>query len=102
MVDKKQISKSEDPSRALVKAIAMDIGKEVVSHAQNMYPDIFSSAPSTFVLTIRNGIYNQIMAALEVTEEGKIIARLQERKVFRRKINAMYKKIRTKKEIKND
>lgn len=85
-----------DPTKALIKAIAMDIGKEVVHRIETMYPQaIEATAHSCFKLHVRNSIYNEIMAAIEVTDEGKIIARLADRKTFRRKINALYKNIRT-------
>lgn len=86
--------KAGDPARELVKAIAMDIGKEVVAYIDVMYPQAPAACASTFRLALRNSIYNQIMAALEVTDEGKIIARLQERKTWRRQWKAQWKKIR--------
>lgn len=86
-----------DETRELVKAIAMDIGKEVVHRIRVMYPQAIAACPkSTFPLSVRNCIYNEIMAALEVTDEGQIVARLRERKKFRRKIERAYSKIREK------
>lgn len=77
-------AKAGDPTRALVKAIAMDIGKEVVAYIRVMYPQAMEVCPrSTFPLSVRNCIYNEIMAALEVTDEDQIIARLRTRKQFR-------------------
>lgn len=86
--------KAGDPTRALVKAIAMDIGKEVVAYIDVMYPEAPKACSSTFRLSLRNSIYNEIMAALEVTDEGQIIARLQDRKTWRRQWKAMWKRIR--------
>ncbi len=88
--------KAGDPARELVKAIAMDIGKEVVAYIDVMYPQAPAACSSTFRLALRNSIYNQIMAALEVTDEGQIIARLHDRKAWRRQWKAMWKKIRAK------
>lgn len=90
-----KLVKAEDPARALVKAIAMDIGKAVVAYIDVQYPEAAKACSATFRLSLRNCIYNEIMAALEVTDEGKIIARLQERKTWRRKYKAMWKKIRS-------
>lgn len=81
-------------SRELVKAIAMDIGKAVVHHIETMYPAATDACPSTFRLSVRNTVCNEIMAAIEVNDEGRITARLQERKTHRRKIKAAYQKIR--------
>lgn len=83
-----------DATRALVKEIAMDIGKDTVAYIEVMYPKAIEATSSTFKLSIRNHIFNQIMAAIEVTDEGKIRARLQDRKKFRRWWVAQYRKIR--------
>ena len=87
-----------DATRALVKEIAMDIGKEVVHHIEIMYPNAIKVCSSTFKLSVRNCTYNNIMAALDVTDEGQIIARLKANKKFRRKIKAIYKRVREKRE----
>lgn len=83
-------------ARELVKQIAMDIGKETVAYIEVMYPDAIKATSSTFKLSVRNHIYNQIMAAIEVNDEGEIKARLQDRKKFRRWWTATYRKIRSK------
>jgi hypothetical protein len=81
-------------SRELVKEIAMDIGKETVAYVEVMYPEAIKAASSTFKLSLRNHIYNQIMAAIEVNDEGKIKDRLVDRKKSRREWLATYRKIR--------
>lgn len=83
-------------SKELVKEIAMDIGKEVVAYIEVMYPQAVASTSSTFKLSVRNCIHNQIMAAIEVTDEGQIRIRLQDRKKWRREWTASYRKIRNK------
>lgn len=72
----------------------MDIGKEVVAYIEVMYPQAIAATSSTFKLAVRNCIHNQIMAALEVNEEGAIRARLEDRRKFRREWLATYRKIR--------
>lgn len=47
-------------------------------------------------LSVRNCIYNQIMAAIEVNDSGEITARLETRKKFRRQWTAAWRKIRGK------
>lgn len=84
-----------DPVKALIRAIAMDIGKEVVHHIETMYPNAAEKLPGSGKLSIRNCVHNEIVAAIEVTDEGQIIARLRERKEFRRKIKKMYSAIRS-------
>lgn len=83
-------------SRELVKEIAMDIGKDVVAYIEVMYPKAIEATSSTFKLSVRNSIFNEIMAAIEVTDEGQIKARLRDRKKFRREWTAAYRKIRSK------
>jgi hypothetical protein len=83
-----------DENRALVKEMAMDIGKEIVAYIEVMYPEAIKATSSTFKLSVRNSIYNEIMAAIEVTDEGAIVARLKDRKKFRREWTAAYRKIR--------
>ena len=95
---KGQVIKAGDPAKALVKAIAMDIGKEVVAYIEVMYPTAIAATSSTFKLSVRNMIHNEIMAAIEVSDEGKIIARLRDRKKFRREWTGMYRKMRKQKD----
>jgi hypothetical protein len=81
-------------SRDLIKSIAMDIGKEVVAYIEVQYPEAVKATSSTFKLSVRNCIYNQIMAAIEVNDAGQIAARLADRKKRRRKWTADWRKIR--------
>lgn len=83
-------------SDELIKEIAMDIGKEVAAYIEAMYPKAVEAASSSFLLSVRNSIYNEIMAAIEINDEGQIKARLQDRKKFRRWWKAQYRKIRKK------
>ncbi|HYD30171.1 MAG TPA: hypothetical protein VEB64_04860, partial [Azospirillaceae bacterium] len=55
-----------DADRELIKAIAMDIGKAVVHHIETMYPSMFDAVAGAAKLSVRNCVYNEIMAALEV------------------------------------
>lgn len=91
----------EPLSRAIVKEIAMDIGKEVAAHIETMYPKAVEAAASTLLLSVRNCVYNEIMAALDIVDEEAIRARLNVRKRFRRKHRATYRKIR-KQEVTED
>jgi hypothetical protein len=75
----------------IIKEIAMDIGKEVAHYIEHMYPKAVEAASSTFLLSVRNSIYNEIMASIEVNDEGKIIARLQKNKKLRAHQNKMLK-----------
>lgn len=80
--------------RELIKEIAMDIGKETAAYIEVMYPEAVKAASSTFLLSLRNHVYNEIMASLELTQEGAIRERIDQRKKFRRELKAQYRKIR--------
>ena len=73
----------------LVKQIAMDIGKAVAHHIQRMYPRAVDATSKTMLLSVRNCTYNEIIAALDTTDADAILARLAERKLHRRQMNAM-------------
>ncbi len=96
MADNLPAVKSEPSwSRELVKEIAMDVGKDVCAYLWVMYPEAVKATSSTFLLSLRNSIHNQIMAALDgPTDETSIRARIAERKTWRRKWKAQWKKIR--------
>lgn len=84
-------------SRELVKEIAMDVGKSVCAHIEVMYQPAVQAASSTFLLSVRNSIHNEIMAALDgPSDETAIRARLAERKKWRREWKAMWRRIREK------
>src|SRR5947209_1975959 len=73
-------------SRELVRQIAKDVGEAVTTHIELMYPGAIVSAPSTFKLSVRNTVMNEIMAAVDVSDAGRIEARLKDRKAFRRRL----------------
>lgn len=82
-------------SRELVKDIAMDIGKDVCAYIEVMYPEAVKATSSTFLLSVRNSIFNDIMSALDgPSDEASIRDRLAKNKKFRREWKAPYKKIR--------
>lgn len=90
----KAVAKLDTPDKELVRQIAMDIGKEVVAYIEVMYPKAITATSSTFKLSVRNCIHHEIMAAIEVNDEGQIVARLNDRKAFRRQWTAAYRKMR--------
>ncbi|QCO00540.1 hypothetical protein D3093_35440 (plasmid) [Azospirillum argentinense] len=89
-------SRNIDADRELIKAIAMDIGKDVVAYVEVMYPKAVEATSSTFKLSLRNCVYNEIMAALEVIDADEIRTRLEERKKFRRQWTKTYRDLRKK------
>lgn len=82
-------------AKKLMQSIAMDIGKEVVAYIEIQYPKAIEATTSTFRLSVRNCIYNQIMAAFDAGGTvDEINARLKTRKDFRREWLAQWRKIR--------
>lgn len=81
-------------SRELIKAIAADIGADMVAYIEVQYPEAIKATSSTFKTSVRNHIYNQVMAAIEITDAAEIEAWLKDRKKHRREWVAAYRKIR--------
>lgn len=94
MPSHKRVATPDDPARALVKGIALDIGKEVVAYVEYMYPQAISATSSSFKLALRNTVYNEIIAALEITDEKEILARLERRKKERRQLKKQWQILR--------
>ena len=78
----------------LFKAMAMDVAKEVAHHIEIMYPKAVEATGSTFLLSVRGCVYDEIMAAARPATEDEIVARLERKRKFRRHLKAVYKKIR--------
>lgn len=79
------------PPIELIKAIAMDIGKELVDYVERMYPDAIAATSSTFRLSLRNHTYNDIMCMVKITDETRLVEWLDFRKKFRRHLKRMKK-----------
>jgi len=78
--------------KELLRAVAMDIGKEVAHHIETMYPEAVKAASSTFLLSVRNCTHNKIVAWVESDWEPE--TQLKFNDSFRRYIKRQYKKIR--------
>lgn len=78
-------------SRDIIKEIAMDVGKQVAHHIETMYPAAVAAASSTFLLSVRNTVYNEIMAAIENTTEEAMRASIERHRQHRRTINRLRK-----------
>lgn len=78
----------------LIKEIAMDIGKETAAYIEVMYPEAVTATSSTFLLSLRNHVYNEIIASLKLNDAGTISVHLEARRKFRREWKAQWKKLR--------
>lgn len=82
----------------LYKRVAMDVGKEVCAYIEVMYPEAVEAASSTFLLSLRNTVYNEIMGVINANKSGygeeTVEARLVRRAIWRKQWKAMAKKNR--------
>lgn len=79
-------------SEALVRKIAMDVGKEVVEHIEYAYPAITSAvAWNSARLSIRNATYNAVMTAVAEANKGAIEAMLERHDLHRRRMRVFRK-----------
>jgi hypothetical protein len=83
-----------DWSRDLIEAIAKDVGDAVVAHVTMMYPAAIEATPSTFRLSLRNTVINEILASIKTSDADAIVRRLAERKKTRRSSTTAYRKMR--------
>ena len=93
MTSHKRVAPANDPETALLKGVAMDIGKEVVAYIERMYPNAVNATSSTFRLAVRNTVYNEIIAAMKVTNPDKIKERLAANAKNRREMRRLQSRI---------
>lgn len=82
------------PDRQLIAEIAMDIGKEAVSHLRQMYPAAFDALGPSGQKSLRNKVRNEIMDAIATIDAEEIRHRLDVRKQLRRRNHSMMDAIR--------
>lgn len=71
-------------SDALIRQIAMDVGKQVVAHIDHAYPEMFQAVAKTARLSIRNATYNAIMEAVRAADQGQAEVMLERHDKHRR------------------
>lgn len=86
-------------SKEIVQAIAMDIGKDMVAYIEVMYPKAIEATSSTFKLSVRNHIHNQVMEAIKLRDAESVEAWLTVRKKHRREWLVAYRRIRKMDEV---
>jgi hypothetical protein len=80
---------------ALVKKLAWEVARNVIDHHKNVYSKIFEAAPSTFPVSMRNAIYNEIQSAIKCHTDEQIqswIARSEEHRKTMRRLKALQRK----------
>lgn len=79
-----------DFSEALVRQIAMDVGKQVAFHIETMYPAMLDAvAAKSAALSIRNTAYNAIMEAVKAANAGEVETMLARHDAHRRTIRKL-------------
>lgn len=78
------------PTDDIVRRIAMDVGKQVVEHLEWAHSDMVHAAGSwkSSRLSIRNCVYNNIMAAVAAADEGRYEEWIAHNDAHRRKMRA--------------
>jgi hypothetical protein len=94
-MSRKDVAAKSSWSSDLVKKIAMDIGDAVIAHIEMMYPQAIAATPTTFARSVRNAISNEILAAIEVNDADEVVARIEDRKLARRRLRSGYRQMRT-------
>jgi aconitase B len=81
-----------DFSEALVRQIAMDVGKQVVDHIEHAYPAMCDAVAWNSARTsIRNCTHNAIMEAVKAANEGAIDPMLERHDDHRRTMRRLRK-----------
>ena len=79
-------------SEALVRQIAMDVGKQVVDHIEHAYPRMCDAvAWNSARLSIRNCTHNAIMEAVKAANNGTIEQMLSRHHDHRRNMRKLRK-----------
>ena len=77
---------------ALVRQIAMDVGKQVVDHIEHAYPALCEAvAWKSARLSIRNCTHNAIMEAVKAANHGEVEPMLDRHDDHRRTMRALRK-----------
>lgn len=88
------VSDSGPVSKDLIKAMAMAVGKDLAAYVEVMYPEAMNAASSTFKLSLRNHVYNDIMHVSTLHTEAEIRKWLADNEAHRKRWLGMYRKMR--------
>lgn len=80
---------------AIIKLLAWEVAKNVIDHHKFVYSKIFESAPSTFSISMRNAIYNEIQSAIKCRTEQEMKEWIAKSEMHRREMQRL-KRLRKK------
>lgn len=89
--------KSGTPTDDAIKALALAVGKNTVAYVEVMYPEAFAATSSTFRVSLRNHIYNDIMAVTKLHTEAEIREWIAANEAHHKKWLALWRKVRKEK-----
>lgn len=81
----------------MIHLLSWEVSKNVLDHLKFVYPNIFDMAPSTFPISLRNGIFNQIQSAIKCHTESDMklwISRSEAHRKEMRRLSNLNKKIK--------
>ena len=70
----------------LIEKLAWEVSKNVIDHHKFVYSKIFAEAPSTFPISLRNSIYNEISSAIKCRTENDILEWIDKSEAHRKKM----------------
>lgn len=83
-----------DIPRDLLKAMAALVGKSTVAYVEVMYPEAIKATSSTFKLSLRNHIHNDIMHLTTLHTEAEMRKWLADHEAHLKRWVGMYRKMR--------
>ncbi|HTE38025.1 MAG TPA: hypothetical protein VK630_15905 [Reyranella sp.] len=93
-IDRAQLPAVASWSDATIRAVALDIAKAVAHHIETMYPAAVTATSRNMLVSVRGCVINEIMAAIAINDEGRIVRRLAKRKKHRAEIKRAYQRFR--------
>ena len=83
-----------DLPRDLIKAMAEAVGKSLAAYVEVMYPEAIKAASSTFKLSLKNHVYNDIMHVTTLHTEAEIRKWLADSEAHRKAWLGAYRRLR--------
>ncbi|GBQ85675.1 hypothetical protein AA14337_3135 [Acetobacter malorum DSM 14337] len=65
-----QLDDSDDSANHLTREVFLDLGKEVAHRIKMDFPEAVDACSSTFLLSVRNSLFNELISTLKQAGEG--------------------------------
>ncbi len=70
----------------LIEKLAWEVSKNVIDHHKRVYSKVFAEAPSTFSISLRNSIYNEISSAIKCKTDNDILDWIERSEAHRKEM----------------